>query len=76
MIELSDSEYNAYSGTDSIEITVTACDITKDCLLSAFGGAIKGGRTVVRYTNNKGGQYSISNGYDEAVLETRYPNVA
>lgn len=31
-LELSDSDYNAYSGTDEIEITVTICDIIEDCL--------------------------------------------
>ena len=31
-LELSDSDYNAYSGTNKIEITVTITDIVEECL--------------------------------------------
>ena len=56
-LELSDSDYNAYSKTDYIEITAYFCNITEECLLSAFSGAIKDGKLVIRYTNQKDGTY-------------------
>lgn len=71
-LELNDSDYNAYSNADTIEITATICDVTEDCLLSTFGGAIKDGSVLIRYTNSKNGQYSIWMGYNEEVL-TEYP---
>lgn len=71
-LELNDSDYNAYSNADTIEITATICDVTEDCLLSTFGGAIKDGSVIIRYTNSKNGQYSIWMGYNEEVL-TEYP---
>ena len=40
-LELTDSDYNAYSHTDTIEITVYLSEIVEDCLLSAFQAAIK-----------------------------------
>ena len=67
-LELNDSDYNAYSNADTIEITATICDVTEDCLLSTFGGAIKDGSVIIRYTNSKNGQYSIWMGYNEEVL--------
>ena len=71
-LELNDSDYNAYSNADTIEITATICDVTEDCLLSTFGGAIKDGGVIIRYTNSKNGQYSIWMGYNEEVL-AEYP---
>lgn len=71
-LELNDSDYNAYSNADTIEITATICDVTEDCLLCTFGGAIKDGSVIIRYTNSKNGQYSIWMGYNEEVL-AEYP---
>lgn len=71
-LELNDSDYNAYSNADTIEITATICDVTEDCLLSTFGGAIKDGSVIIRYTNSKNGQHSIWMGYNEKVL-AEYP---
>lgn len=71
-LELNDSDYNAYSNADTIEITATICDVTEDCLLSTFGGAIKDGSVIIRYSNSKNGQYSIWMGYNEEVL-AEYP---
>lgn len=71
-LELNDSDYNAYSNADTIEITATICDVTEDCLLSTFGGVIKDGSVLIRYTNSKNGQYSIWMGYNEEVL-AEYP---
>lgn len=70
-LELSDSDYNAYSKTDTIEITVTISSITEDCLLSVFGGAIKDGTTIIKYTNSKSGTYNIFNGFSESTLEEK-----
>ena len=67
-LDLSESDYNAFSGTDKVEITVSFCEITEECLLGEFSGAIKDGRLVIRYTNSKSGSYMISAGYDESVL--------
>lgn len=47
-LELNDSDYNAYSNADSIEITATICDVTEECLLSTFGGCIKDGVEILR----------------------------
>lgn len=70
-LELCDSDYNAYSGADSIEITVTISSITEECLLSTFGGAVKDGTTIIRYTNSKSGTYNIFNGFSEETLEEK-----
>lgn len=67
-LELSESDYNAYSGTDTIEITVTLCEVTEECLLSTFVGAVKDGKVVIRYTNQKNGSYKIWAGYDVTTL--------
>jgi len=68
-LELSDSDYNAYSKANEIEITVTICDITEDCLLSMFGGSIKDGVTMIRYSKTKDESYRILVGYSEETLE-------
>lgn len=67
-LELAASDYNAYSGTDEIEITVTICNITEDCLLSAFVGFVKDGTTMIRYSNTKNGSYKIFMGFSEETL--------
>ncbi len=67
-LELTDSDYNAYSGTNEIEITVTVCDITEDCLLSAFGGLVKDGTILIRYSNAKNQSYKIFMGFSEETL--------
>ena len=67
-LELSDSDYNAYSSTDAIEITAFFCEVTEECLLSTFSGAVKDGKVVIRYTNHKGGTYKIWAGYDTTTL--------
>ncbi len=68
-LELSDSDYNAYSKANEIEITVTICDIAEDCLLSTFGGSIKDGVTMIRYLKTKDESYRILVGYSEETLE-------
>lgn len=68
-LELSDSDYNAYSKTNEIEITATICDVTEDCLLSTFGGSIKDGTTMIRYSNTKNESYKILMGFSEETLD-------
>ena len=68
-LELSESDYNAYSKANEIEITVTICDIAEDCLLSAFGGSVKDGVTMIRYSKTKDESYRILVGYSEETLE-------
>ena len=67
-LDLSDSDYNAYSGTNQIEITVTITNITEDCLLSVFGGSVKDGTLLIRYTNSKNGTYRLLVGFSEDTL--------
>ena len=67
-LELSDSDYNAYSGANEIEITVTITDVVEECLLSAFGGSVKDGTLLIRYTNSKGGSYQLLVGFSENTL--------
>lgn len=67
-LELSESDFNAYSESDTIEITATLCEITEECLISEFGGNIKDGCTIIRYTNKKNTGYEIFVGYCEDTL--------
>lgn len=67
-LELSESDYNAYSNADSIEITVYLSNIVEDCLLSTLAGAVKDGTSIIRYTNTKNGSYQIALGFSEDTL--------
>lgn len=71
-LELTDSDYNAYIKAEQIEITVTICDVTEDCLLSEFKGSIKDGTVVIRYVKPRDGAYSIQIGFSEETL-SEYP---
>lgn len=71
-LELTDSDYNAYSETEQIEITATICDVTEDCLLSEFKGNIKDGTVVIRYVKPRDEAYSIQIGFSEETL-SEYP---
>ncbi len=70
-LELSPSDYNAYTKTENIEITVCLTDIEEDCLKSTFVGAIENKTTYIRYTNSKDGEYAISSGPDLELLEIK-----
>lgn len=67
-LELSDSDYNAYSGTDTIDITVTIRDVIEECLLSVLIGFVKDGTVIIKYTNNKHDGYKIFAGFSEDTL--------
>ncbi|MGV1062736.1 ATP-dependent nuclease [Clostridium perfringens] len=70
-LELSDSDYNAY--TKANEIVITACikNINEDCLRSVFSGDIKDGVTYIQYRNQKDGEYSIYSGQSEELLDLK-----
>jgi len=67
-LELSDSDYNAYSHADTVSITVYLSDIVEDCLLSTFQGSVKDGKLIIQYTNSKTGSYQILTGFSEGTL--------
>ena len=67
-LELTDSDYNAYTNADTIEITVTICDVVEECLKSAFDGALKDGKIIIQYKNSKQTSYSMYWGYSEDTL--------
>ena len=67
-LELLDSDYNAFSKTDYIEITVALCDVTEDCLISTFAGALKDNRVLIRYCKRKNEPFVFLVGYDESLL--------
>lgn len=70
-LELSDSDYNAYTKANRIIITVCIKNITEDCLRSTFVGDIKDGTTYIQYTNEKDGDYTIYSGPSEDLLEKK-----
>lgn len=67
-LDLSDSDYNAYSQATEIEITAYFKDVNEKCLISVFGGNIKDGKLLIRYTWSKGETYHIFAGFDEENL--------
>lgn len=70
-LELSDSDYNAYTKANRIIITVCIKNITEDCLRSIFVGDIKDGTTYIQYINEKEGDYTIYSGPSEDLLEEK-----
>lgn len=68
-LDLGNSDYNIYSRSCRIEITLFITDITEDCLKSAFKGNYKDGRTVIKYVKEKNEDYSIYCGATENMLE-------
>lgn len=70
-LELSDSDYNAYTKTNKIIITACIKNINEDCLKSIFVGDIKEGTTYIQYRNEKDGDYSIYTGPTEDLLELK-----
>ena len=67
-LELTDSDYNAYTNAESIEITVQMSDINESCLKSEFKDSIKDGQTYIQYRNSKSGTYSFSIGFSLDLL--------
>ena len=68
--ELTASDFNCTSNPYRVEITATLCDIHEDCLISAFGGRLANGRTVIGYTCSRDGDYSFLAGNEESEIES------
>ncbi len=68
--ELTASDFNCASNPDCVEIAATLCDIAEDCLISTFAGKLADGRTVIRYTCSRDGEYSIQAGNEITGMET------
>ena len=67
--ELSSSDFNCRTNPDRVEITATLCDVHEDCLISAFGGNLAEGRTVIGYTCNREGDYKFLVGNEKLGIE-------
>ena len=67
--ELTTSDFNCRTNPDRVEITATLCDVHEDCLISAFGGNLAEGRTVIGYTCNREGDYRFLVGNEKTGIE-------
>lgn len=70
-LDLLNSDYNVYTKTNSIEITVKLTDVTEDCLITVFKGDLNEGTVYLQYKNSKDGEYTILSGHSEASLEVK-----
>lgn len=70
-LDLSNSDYNVYTKSETIEITVKLTNIYEDCLKSTFKEDIKDGSLFIQYKNSKHGEYSILTGSSENLLEPK-----
>lgn len=70
-LDLFNSDYNVYTKTNSIEITVKIVDIKEDCLITVFKGGMDEGTTYIQYKNSKNGEYSILSGSSQELLEEK-----
>ncbi len=70
-LDLSNSDYNVYTGTNSIEITVKITNIHEDCLVTVFKGDMSQGTVYLQYKNSKNGDYTVWAGSSEELLEQK-----
>lgn len=70
-LDLSNSDYNVYTKSETIEITVKLTKVYEDCLKSTFKEDIKDGSLFIQYKNSKQGEYSILTGSSEKLLELK-----
>lgn len=70
-LDLLNSDYNVYTKSNSIEITVKLIDVTEDCLISIFKGDLNNKTVYIQYKNSKKNEYSILSGATEETLEKR-----
>lgn len=70
-LDLLSSDYNVYTKSDSIEITVKLVDVTEDCLITVFKGDLNEETVYIQYKNSKNSEYSILSGATEETLEER-----
>ena len=67
-LDLSDSDYNVRTNSNSIEITATITDVHEECLISEFTGHLKDGQVLIRFTKTKDTNYDILVGFNEDTL--------
>ncbi|PHV69592.1 ATP-dependent endonuclease [Sporanaerobium hydrogeniformans] len=70
-LELSNSDYNAYTSATTIKITVCIKDIKEDCLRSTFNGDIQNDSMIIQYQNSKNGEFAIYTGATEELLQAK-----
>lgn len=70
-LDLFESDYNVYTKSEKIEITVKITNVSEDCLISTFKGDIKEGNVYIQYENSKNGEYKILSGPSEQLLEVK-----
>ncbi len=70
-LELSDADYNAYTGANEIEITVELVDVYEPCLKSAFREAVENGRVYIQYKISKGETPVFLTGHSLELLEEK-----
>ena len=70
-LDLFNSDYNVYTKSDSIEITVKLVDVTEDCLIAVFKGDLNEKTVYIQYKNSKNSEYSILLGATEETLEEK-----
>ncbi|MCY8351161.1 AAA family ATPase [Bacillus haynesii] len=70
-LDLFNSDYNVYTKSDSIEITVKLVDVTEDCLITVFKGDLNEKTIYIQYKNSKNSEYSILSGSTEEMLEEK-----
>lgn len=70
-LDLFNSDYNVYTKSDSIEITVKIVDVKEDCLVTVFKGDLNEATVYIQYKNSKNSDYSILSGATEETLEEK-----
>lgn len=68
-LDLLDSDFNAYSHSDKVEITAYLKDINEECLLSEFKGNINEGKLILKYTKEKNQDYILQAGFSEDTMQ-------
>ena len=68
-LDLLDSDFNAYSHSDKVEITAYLKDINEECLLSEFKGNINEGKLILKYIKEKNQDYIIQAGFSEDTMQ-------
>lgn len=70
-LDLFNSDYNVYTKSDSIEITVKLLEVTEDCLITVFKGDLNKETVYIQYKNSKNSEYRILSGATEETLEEK-----
>lgn len=67
--ELTASDFNCATNPELVEITATLCDVYEDCLVSAFGGKLDDGRTLIGFSCGRDGDYNFLVGSEITGIE-------